>query len=63
MLRFVMHSVYLLCSGLNKEDERHTSFRDPLLHYHAPRLIALRGETERGNPRIIGMVFDANNNN
>ena len=45
MSRFVIYTVYLLCSGLNNEDERPSAppYRDPVLHFHAPRPIALRG--------------------
>ena len=47
MPRFEIYTVYLLCSGLNNEDEKWfvkpPSCRGPVLHFHAPRLIALRG--------------------
>jgi hypothetical protein len=45
MSRFaIIYTVYLLCYGFNNEDERQSPpYRDPALHFHAPRLIALRG--------------------
>ena len=50
MSRFEIYKVYLLCSGLSNEDEGQsdpltlTNYQDPVLHFLAPRLIALRGE-------------------
>ena len=45
MSRFEIYTVHLPCSGLNNEDERQSAppYRDPVLHFHAPRLVALRG--------------------
>ena len=47
MSQFLLCTVYLLCSGLNNEDEDERQsappYRGPVLHFHAPRLIALRG--------------------
>ena len=36
--------MYILCSGLNNEDRRQSAppHRGPVLHFHEPRLIALR---------------------
>ena len=47
MSRFAIDMVYLLCSLqwlelLGRETER-APYRDPVLHIHAPRLVALRG--------------------
>ena len=45
--------MYLLCSGLNNEDERQSAppYRDSALHFHAPRLIA-RIEKSSYAPRL-----------
>ena len=53
MSRFGIFAVYLLCSGLNNEDKRQSApYRDPVLHVHAPRLIALRGgDRDEVNPK------------
>ena len=44
MLRFVIFTVHLLCSGLIMATrDRAPPYRDYVLHSYAPRLIALRG--------------------
>ena len=54
MLRFAVDTVYPLCSGLDNEDKRQGAppYRDPALHFHAPRLIALRrGDRNEETPK------------
>ena len=52
MLQFIIFTVRPLCSGLNNEGGRQGegAYRDPVLHFHASRLIALCGGDRNEKP-------------